>query len=143
MTRLALVLLVASAAVAAPVPKSLKAKPPVLEGRWQPVVMNSGGRSILSANEDLWDVRGGTISRLQKQPDGTFRPTSTVTITIPDPTRPDEMDYESGGKNSVFRALIQVTADELTIRFGDLNAPRPADMTEGKDGYLYKRVTEK
>jgi hypothetical protein len=142
MPRVLLVLLViAPAVVAAPVPKSLK-KPPTLDGRWEAVLMHASQRDIIAGNTTVWDISGEKLTRSFKQPDGTLRSNLTLTVTIPDKSKPDEIDYGSGPNETLFRARIMLTADELTIRFADQNAPRPADMTEGNDGYYYqfKRV---
>jgi hypothetical protein len=142
MTRGLIVLLLAGGvAVAAPVPKALK-RQPTLDGRWEAVLMHSGQQDILAGNTTVWDISGEKLTRSFKQPDGTLRSNLTLTITFPDKSKPDELDYGSGPNEVLFRARITLTADELTIRFADQNAPRPADMTEGTDGYYYqfKRV---
>jgi hypothetical protein len=138
MIRAFVVLLLAGGVVAAaPVPKSLK-RQPTLDGRWEAVLMHSGQRDILAGNTTVWDISGEKLTRSFKQPDGTLRSNLTLTVTIPDTSKPDEIDYGSGPNETLFRARIKLTADELTIRFADQNAPRPPDMTEGNDGYYYR-----
>lgn len=136
--------LTASLAVAAPVPKSIKAKA-TLDGRWEAVLMHGHQQDIIQGNQTIWDFSGEKVTRSVKQPDGTVQPVLTLTVTTPDPSKPDEIDYGSGQNEALFRARITLTADELIIRFADHNAPRPADMTEGTDGYYYcfKRVKDK
>lgn len=147
MLRLGLVLLMASTAIAAPVPKTLKRKP-TIDGRWQAIAMNQAGRDIMSSHPTVWDIGGGSVTRFFTGPNGTLTAENmTITITAPDPTRPDEIDYVQtiDNRRLLFRARIQVTADELSIRFAEMDAPCPAEMTEGTDGWLYrfKRVEAK
>lgn len=131
------VLLTAAVGVAAPVPKALK-KQPSLDGRWEAVLMHASQRDIIQGNTTVWDISGDKLTRSFKQPDGTLRSNLTLTITFPDSSKPDELDYGTGPNETLFRARILLTAEELTIRFADANAPRPADMTEGNDGYYYQ-----
>jgi uncharacterized protein (TIGR03067 family) len=143
---LVVLLLVASAGVAAPVPKSLK-KSLTLEGRWQAVTMTQGGADVSRANPTVWDVRGDTVTRSFREPDGTLRAdTTTATISWPDAARRDEIDYTLNypGAKSLFRARLKLTADELVIRFADQDSPRPADLTDGRDGwyYVYRRAND-
>lgn len=141
MLRLGLVLLTTAAvAVAAPVPKTLKRKP-TLDGRWQAVSMNQAGRDIMSTRPTVWDIAGSTVTRYTAGPNGTLTGDTIInTITTPDPARPDEVDYVQtiGNTKILFRARLRVTADELIIRFADQDAPRPDDLTEGTDGWLYR-----
>ncbi len=147
MTRVFVVLLViASAAVAAPVPKSLK-KAVTLDGRWEAVTMKQGEADVSRSNPTVWDVRGDTVTRYFREPDGTLRADgTTATLSCPDSSRRDEIDYtlNNGPTKSLFRARIKLTADEVVIRFAEQDAPRPADLSEGRDGwhYVYRRVRD-
>jgi uncharacterized protein (TIGR03067 family) len=137
-------LLAAGVCSAAPVPKSLK-KQVTMDGRWEAVLMRNGGSDVSKSNPTVWDVRGDTITRSYRQPDGTLQAdTYSAVITRPDTSRPDEIDYTlvQGQSKSLFRAVVKVTAEELTVRFAELNAPRPTDVTEGTDGwyYVFRRV---
>lgn len=148
MTRVAVVLLLAgSVTSAAPVPKALKPKTPLLEGRWEAVVLRSSGNDFTKSTPWVWDISGETVTRHMKNGDGTLRLDGTATLTRPDPERPADMDYTLPGGNggSLFRAVVEVVGDELVINFAELNQARPPDMTELKSGYLYKfkRVEDK
>lgn len=144
---LVVLLAFAPAVVAAPVPKSLK-REVTLDGRWEAVTMTQGGTDVSQRNPNVWDIRGGTVTRYYRESDGSLRAdTAKVTITWPDPSRRDEIDYtvNNGASDALFRARMKLTADEVTVRFADLDAPRPAEVTDGKDGwyYVYRRVREK
>jgi hypothetical protein len=149
MPRALVVLLAAavSAAVAAPVPKSLK-KPLTLEGRWEAVTMTQGGIDVSRSNPNVWDIREDSLTRYYREPDGSLRADlATVTITWPDPSRRDEIDYTVNytASTALFRARIKLTADEVVVRFAEMDAARPAELTDGKDGwyYVFRRVREK
>lgn len=146
---LLLVLAFASTALAAPVPKAVKAKGKTLEGTWEATSMTMNGRDILPGNSSVWVIRGDTLVRNTRGPDGTLVPTN------PDkpiefkanPERPGELDYtdRNGGQANLWRALFEVNGDEFTISFGDLNRDRPAELKEGVGVYFYKfrRIEEK
>lgn len=148
MTRgVVLLLVVAGTALAAPVPKALK-KAPTLNGVWEATTLRSSGNDFLNANNLwVWEFDGENVTRRYRQKDGTFRPDGPATIARPDPAKPSEIDYHlpSGNQTVMFRARIEVTADELVINFAETNDPRPPDMTELKRGYFYrfKRVEAK
>ncbi len=140
-------LLAGGPSVAAPVPRSLK-QPPTLDGRWEAVTMTQGGTDVSRSNPTVWDIRGDTVTRYYRESDGSLRADSaTATITWPDSARRDEIDYtvNNGATKALFRARLKLTADEVVVRFADLDAPRPADLTDGKDGwyYVYRRVRDK
>lgn len=148
MTRaVALLLLAAAGLPAAPVPKALK-KEPTLNGVWEATTLRSSGSDFLNQNNLwVWEFDGESVSRRYRQKDGTLRPDGQATITRPDAAKPSEVDYHlpSGNQSMLFRARIEVTADELVINFAEANDPRPPDMTELKRGYFYrfKRVEAK
>jgi hypothetical protein len=139
MLRTTAVLVLAATAVAAPVPKALK-KQPTLDGRWEAVALRSSGSDFLKNTPWVWDFDGEKVTRHLKQGDGSLRADGPATLTRPDESRPDEVDYilPSGNSSVLFRARIEVTADELVINFAEANATRPPDMTELKQGYYYK-----
>lgn len=141
--------LLASAAVcvAAPVPKSLT-RQVTLDGRWEAVTMKQGETDVSGSNPTVWDIEGANVTRYYREPGGKLRAdVYSATITWPDPSRRDEIDYtlKSGGTDILFRMRIRLTADELTMRFAERDAPCPADLSEGRDGwyYVYRRVREK
>lgn len=141
------VLLASAVAVAAPVPKSLK-KAPALDGRWEATILRSSGGNFLNqSNLWVWDFDGEKVTRHYKQPDGTMRQDGTATLTRPDASSPQEVDYNlpSGNSSTLFRARIEIDGDELTINFAEANETRPPDMTEMTRGYYYrfKRVEKK
>jgi uncharacterized protein (TIGR03067 family) len=140
------VLLSAGAALAAPVPKALK-KAPALDGRWEAVALRASGNAFTRTDPWVWDIDGETVTRHAKQKDGSLLADGPATLTRPDARQPDEVDYllPSGQQSTLFRARIEVSGDELVINFANVNATRPPDMTELKDGYHYrfKRVEKK
>jgi uncharacterized protein (TIGR03067 family) len=145
----AVLLAVASAALAAPVPKAVKARGKTLEGTWEATSMTMNGRDIIQGNTSVWVIRGDTLVRNSRGPDGSLVP-SNPNLPIEfkaDPDRPGELDYtdRNGGQANLWRALYEVNGDEFTISFGDLNADRPAELKEGVGVYFYKfkRVEEK
>lgn len=148
MTRaVALLLFAAAGLAAAPVPKALK-KEPTLNGVWEATTLRSSGSDFLNQNNLwVWEFDGESVTRRYRQKDGTLRPDGPATITRPDAAKPSEVDYHlpSGNQSMLFRARIEVTADELVINFAEANDPRPPDMTELKRGYFYrfKRVEAK
>jgi hypothetical protein len=140
-------LLCAGVAVPAPVPKSLK-KQVTLDGRWKAVSLTHAGSDTSGSTPAVWDVRGDTITRYYAHPDGTLGAEGlTITLTTPDPAKPDEIDYTQtvGQQKTMWRTRVRVTADELVIRFAEVGAARPDDVSSDKDSWLYrfKRVEEK
>lgn len=144
---LAALALTASAALAAPVPKSVKAKGPAVDGRWEAVLLKSSGNDFTKSRPWVWVIEGEAVTRYHPQADGTLQLDGPATLARPEDARPDEFDYHlpSGGQSVLFRARVEVKGDELVINFAEVNDPRPADMTELTRGYFYrfKRVKEK
>ena len=146
MLRVCVLLVCASAVFAAPVPKGIKAKLTV-DGKWEAVLLKSSGNDFTKSSPWLWEISGETVTRYRPQADGSVLPDGTATFTRPDPTHPDEVDYtlpNGGGAGTLFRARVEIQDGELVINFANVNADRPPDMTELKDGYYYrfKRVKE-
>lgn len=150
MLRLALTLAAvaaASVAGAAPVPKSVKVKA-TLEGTWEATSMTMSGRDIIQGNTTVWVIRGDTLVRHRRQPDGSLQasnPDSPIDFKV-DPDKSGELDYtDRNGGTHLWRALYEVKGDEFTISFGDLNAERPTELKEGVGVYFYKfkRIEEK
>lgn len=139
MLRFGIVLLTAAACVAAPVPKSLK-RSPTLNGRWESVELRSSGNVFARDTTWVWDIDGETVTRHNKQRDGSLLPDGPAALTRPDAGRLDEVDYtlSPGNQPSLFRARVEVTRDELVINFANVNDPRPPDMAELPNGYLYR-----
>jgi hypothetical protein len=128
------VVLSAAVGIAAPVPKALRKSAP-LDGRWEAVALRSSGNDFTRSSPWVWDFDGDKVTRHYKQPDGSLQPDGPATLV-----RPNEVDYllPSGKESILFRARIEVTADELVINFAQMNDPRPPDMTELKKGYHYR-----
>jgi hypothetical protein len=146
MVRVLVVLLLAGVSSAAPVPRSLK-KQVTFDGRWEAVTMTKGGTDVSRTNPTVWEVRGDTVTRYFREPDGTLRAdAATASLSWPDGAHRDEVDYTltNGAMKSLFRARVKLTADEVVIRFAEQDAPRPADLTDGPDGwyYVYRRVKD-
>lgn len=140
----AVLLLVAGLAVAAPVPKSLRTRL-TLNGRWEPVELLRDGKDMAVANPWVWVIDGPNVTRHLRLEDGTFEVDESYSATIvrPDSARRDEYDFtlDSRGSNLPFRVLIDLRPNELTVCFGDANGPRPERMSaDSAYYYRFKRM---
>lgn len=141
MLRSTVLLACLSSAVAAPVPKALKAKP-TLDGTWEATSMTCNGQNTLPGNTTVWVIKGDTLVRHRRQEDGTLNSVdaSSPISLVADRDRPGEIDYTSsaGKAGTLFRARYEVTKDEFVISFGDVDGERPAELKEGVGTYFYK-----
>jgi hypothetical protein len=147
--RSALVLLTASAALAAPVPKALKAKTFALDGVWVTAERVKNGQVI--TDPWVWQINGETLTPCYLNPDRTLQPTyprtAVMTFTRPDPDKPDEFDYQfkDAGSSYHYRGRVEWDGDEWVFCFGEAGAARPAEVKAGKDVnyYRFKRLPGK
>jgi uncharacterized protein (TIGR03067 family) len=143
-TRLLALLLLASAAVAAPVPKAVKAKAPPLDGRWECVELNANNSDATKSNPWVWDIDGEKLT-IHRRINGELRPNEqnmATSLTWPDPAKPEEVDYIRTGRNSkqVFKGRFVVDGDKLTICYATDGGDRPTEMKIDQR-YHYVRFT--
>jgi hypothetical protein len=148
MTRLALALLLTSAAVAAPVPKALKGKRPDVNGHWRLTELNSGGRDFTKLNPQDWLIEDGKITMVRME-DG--RP-QVVTDCGPfrlvasrDGVEAVDWFSDERGATGISPAIARVTDDEFVLVVAPANETRPTEFKPGDrlSLYRFKRVTEK
>ncbi len=120
MLRLLMVLAVACVGVAAPVPKGMKAKKPELDGKW-------GVERF-----EMWEFAGDklTISTIHPRT-GRVKFTRTITLSWPDRSKPQEVDYTDG--NRTLLCLVGWDSDELVFCFPK-NETRPAGLSPDAEG---------
>jgi uncharacterized protein (TIGR03067 family) len=139
-------LMVSTAAVAAPVPKKVREKAPSLDGRWEIVEMRFLGQDITALNPWVWDIDGEKLTISNREKDGTLKlndPTTATTLVRPENGEPGEVDYlrAGAGSNMLFKGRAKVDGDELVIGFTDPDKPRPAEVTTSTTYYhRFKRV---
>jgi hypothetical protein len=139
--------LLASVAVAAPVPKA-KPKEFSLDGKWETAERVNLGREIKESC--VWEISGETLTWFEKAPGGGLRPTfsgATTSFVRPDAAKSDECDYRysSGGTELVYRGRVKWDGDEWIFCFSDTGGDRPAEVKAGKDVYYlrFKRMSDK
>jgi uncharacterized protein (TIGR03067 family) len=145
----------AAAAVAAPVPKSIKKSAPTLDGTWEVVEYHSSGRKINSATTIRWVIDGQTlqIERINKGGGAAIRPVNTIAYSLvkPDGGADNALDYTITYNNGVTPPRTNpgiIEADGDTLKFCytlNGNGERPADCTpaQGNMVYIFKRVDTK
>lgn len=144
------VIVLASAAVAAPVPKSVKAKSPDFTGTWEIVELRSGLQDVTALNPKVWVIEGNVITSYHRNKlDGKlnpWEPNMTLTLERPEGGGVDDIDYVRVGPNDNMRlkGVVRVTDDELTICYcfgGD--RPTEVKASEKVSVERYKRVSGK
>lgn len=148
-------LLVAVAAVAAPVPKEVKKKEVKLDGKWEVVEYHSNGNKVNSALTITWVIDGTnlTIERSNVKLGGAIgRPVGiTYSLVKPEGGAANSLDYTINYANGVnpSRAMPGVfEQDGDTLKFcwtNTANAERPAkcEPAQGTLLYVFKRVDAK
>jgi hypothetical protein len=146
MTRLALALLLTSAAVAAPVPKAKKE--PSLTGQWITTERVHSGQAI--KDPWVWVIDGEKLTIHDAENGGVGRANYTgtsITFSRPADGKADEYDYthQSNGQTLVFRGRLKWDGEEWLLCFGQANGDRPAEVKAGKGVYFhrFKRIPEK
>jgi uncharacterized protein (TIGR03067 family) len=144
MCRTLVALLLASVAVAAPVPKALK-KAPTLEGKWVTTERHVSGTDM-TASPWVWEVKGTSLHTFAQQRDGTLTPDfadDRITLSAPDPAKPSEVDYlyVSGGQRILWKGLMTWDGEEFVICFGEREKDRPTEVKNDRSVYSYYRFT--
>jgi hypothetical protein len=142
-----LLLLTASAALAAPVPKAVKAKTFDLSGKWVTAERVNRGQEV--KEEWIWEISGETLVTFS-QSGGRLRRThegADTSFVRPDPEKVDEFDYryKSGQSNLVYRGRVKWDGEEWVFCFAEAGADRPAEVKAGKDVYYlrFKKLADK
>lgn len=155
MFRLAVLFVATAAAVAAPVPKSIKKAPPSLDGTWEVVEYHSNGRKVNSALTTRWVIDGQTlqIERINKGGGGAIiRPANTIAYSLvkPDGGADNALDYTITYNNGVTPprtnpGIIETDGDTLKFAYSLTGGERPKDSTpaQGNMVYIFKRVDTK
>ena len=140
--------LLAGVAVAAPVPKALKAKAPNLDGTWELVQQNNNDREVPKLSPWRWEIAGEEMFRHWGNGDGTFRrEKQNCWLVRPADGGADEVDYVTGHDRTgqAYKCRVTVTGDEMVVCWLDGSGSRP---TESKPGpkvnyYRFKRASDK
>lgn len=142
------VLLFASLAVAAPVPKAVKAKALSLDGRWECVELNANDSDATKANPWVWDIDGTQLT-IHRRINGQLRPNErnmSTTLVWPDPAKPEEVDYhrDGNGTKTVFKGRFVIDGDQLTVCYATDGGDRPSELKADKRYHFvrFKRVTD-
>lgn len=142
------VLVFASVGVAAPVPKSLKAKAVSFDGKWTLVRQNNNDREVPKISPWIWEINGTELILQWPNGDGTFRQNKQISsFARPADAESNEMDYlydaRGGGNPSKGRATIE--GDEFVVCWTSAGQPRPSEIKPGPgvNYYRFKRMTEK
>lgn len=157
MFRLAVLVAVAAsaAAVAAPVPKSIKKPAPSLDGTWEVVEYHSSGRKINSATTIRWVIDGQTlqIERINKGGGAVIRPAATIAYSLvkPEGGADNALDYTITYNNGVTPprtnpGITEVDGDTLKFCWNlTAGGERPTDCTpaQGNMVYIFKRLDAK
>lgn len=141
-------LVVSAAAVAAPVPKSLKRSPPNFNGKWMLVRQNNGDREVPQISPWIWEINGEELVLQWPNGDGTFRKNQHASALVRPPDgQADEVNYvydpKNGGRPSLGRATVE--DGEFVIAWTDGGRPRPAEIKPGPgvNYYRFKRMPDK
>lgn len=144
----ALTLLVAASAVAAPVPKEIKAKAASLDGKWEIVELKCGTLDVTNLNPWVWEISGEKLTIYNRQESGELKlndPTTTTTLVRPASGGAEDVDYvrDDGKQPRVFKGLVSVDEKELVICFSDPNQPRPTErkVVDRVSYYRFKRIS--
>lgn len=128
-----------AAALAAPVPKSLKVQSQMLDGRWEAVEVTADGKDVTHNNWTVWEVHGERLSRWDRAGNGTLRAIDKpydVGLSRPSGSEAGEMEYTLSMLGQVMhRRKFRVTVEknELVVCYHiDPDAPCPADLTGGQ-----------
>jgi uncharacterized protein (TIGR03067 family) len=149
MVRIALVaIFLSGVAVAAPVPKAVKAKAPAFDGVWELVQQNNNNSEVPKISPWKWEIAGEELYRHWGNGDGTFRrETQNCWLVRPKDGGPDDVDYVTGHdrQSATYTARAVVEGDEMTVCWTDGNRGRPADLKPGPgvNYYRFKRVSDK
>ena len=139
-----------AASLAAPVPKSLKAKAASLDGRWEIVELVAVGQDLTQLNPWVWEISGESLFQYVRQRDGTLKltdPGYTRTLVRPADGGEGAIDYTTTGRTTVacHRAMAAVEGDELVVCYANHHTlARPEGLKAGPDVHYcrFKRVKD-
>lgn len=149
MVRFALVaVFLSGVAVAAPVPKAVKAKAPAFDGTWELVQQNNNDREVPKLSPWRWEISGDELYRHWGNGDGTFRrERQNCWLVKAEGGGPDERDYVTGHdrNSSTYKTRVVIDGDEMTVCWTDGNRGRPTNLKPGPgvNYYRFKRVSDK
>jgi uncharacterized protein (TIGR03067 family) len=140
---LSLLLVIASAVLAAPVPKAAKKKSDLelLEGRWEIVTLDTGGGLQVQTGDFATftlTVKDGKLSTATKSSPGY----TSLPFRIDESQSPKHLDIET--PNQSMSCLYEVDGDTLRWCHPQPGQPRPTELKGGNGSYLFvwKRVKE-
>jgi len=133
-------LIVASFAAAAPIPKSMKKSRRSFDGRWELVEMSYDGQNLNSSSKQYWDIEGTKLSIAYG---GQVSSGQNYSWQKPDNSPDEAIDWRIEYTNQaaqpyVYRGLAALEGDTMIFCFPtNNNAERPPDVTAGKGRYVY------
>lgn len=129
--------------VAAPVPKSLRPRVPILDGTWEVVEQYSSGRRVNSSTKTTWVIDGESLQIVRNG-----KPVVTTTkyyLVKPDEDGPNALDYQyvysNGTRTRTYPGVVAVEGD--TLKFGySTRGTRPDECVpeQATTMYVFKRV---
>lgn len=136
-------------AVAAPVPKGLKAKS--LDGTWEVVEWQSRGNKVKPNYTTRWTIDGDKLSIVRTANPGAIvrDPINPPTYSLvkPDPAKPAEVNYtityDTGARTRTYPGRLEVEGDTMRFCYEPRNdGDRPAECkpTETNVYYEFRRV---
>lgn len=143
-----LALLVVGGAIAAPVPKALKAKRPKIDGSWRLVELNLSGTDYTNLNPQEWQIEDGNVTMIRTAGGNTKPVTDCGPFRLTPATGGGEaMDWVSDENRppTTSPSLARVTGDEFVLVIGHPEHPRPTEFKSDQWTTLYRfeRITAK
>ena len=139
-TTILYLVLVAIAAIAAPVPKEVK-RGVALEGSWEVVELHMQGQAIDTYNGAVWNITKELIKI--DHPDSTGMPAlSNKIISVEITATSKNLDY-TNSQGIVRKCIFEIDGDSITLCI-PLTTDRPEELKAGQNNLLYKfkRVKE-
>ena len=135
-------LLAASVASAAPVPKEIR-KAGKLDGLWEIASIEVFGKPGGIPPRQRWKIENGTITVEQIVVNAAVRTRPAIAIKVDDAVTPKSLDYNTGGATPR-PAIYEVDGDSLKIMMSLRGNERPKDMKSDDSTvlYVFKRVKE-
>jgi uncharacterized protein (TIGR03067 family) len=136
-------------AVAAPVPKGLKAK--TLDGTWEVVEQHSRGNKLKPSYTIRWTIDGDklTIERIARAGMNVAQPVNPPNYSLvkPDAGKPDEVNYTitygDGGRVRSYPGRLELDGDTLRLCYeprADGDRPAECKPTDTNIYYEFRRV---
>ena len=136
-------LLAASVASAAPVPKEIR-KAGKLDGLWEITSMEVFGKpGAILPQQHCWKIENGTITVVQAVPNAANFRRAPIAIKVDGSATPKSLDYNTGGATPR-PAIYEVDGDTLKILMNLRGNERPKEMKSDDSTvlYVFKRVKE-